>query len=49
MRSAEGFTGLGFAADGSCAVGLTDSGALCAELWTDEDALLAFAADFTGR
>jgi WD40 repeat protein len=43
MRATEPVSDFGFAADGSCALCLTDSGALRAELWTDESALLAYA------
>ena len=49
MRSGETFRDVGFSADGKQAVGLTDAGALCAELWTDETELLAYAREFTGR
>lgn len=49
MRSPEAFTDFAFAEDGSCAVGLTASGALRAELWTDEAALLAYARAIIGR
>lgn len=49
MRSPETVTDFGFAEDGSCAVALTASGALRAELWTDESALLAYAREITGR
>ena len=49
IRSPEPVTGFGFAEDGSCAVALTESGALRAELWTDETALLAYARAITGR
>ena len=49
MRSPERFTDFGFAEDGSCAAALTASGALRAELWTDETSLLAYAGEITGR
>ena len=49
MRSQESIKDYGFAADGSCAVARTESGALCAELWTDEAELLAYAREITGR
>ena len=49
MRSPERFTAFGFAEDGSCAAGLTASGALRAEMWTDEASLLAYAASITGH
>ena len=49
MRSAEPFTDFRFAADGSSAVGLTDSGALVAELWTEEAALLRYAKKLIGN
>ena len=49
MRSPERFTAFGFAEDGSCAAGLTASGALRAEMWTDEASLLAYAVSITGH
>ena len=49
MRSTEPVSEFGFAADGSCALCLTPSGALRGELWTDEAALLAYAEKLIGR
>ena len=49
MRSAEAFLDFGFSADGTQAVGVTASGAVCAALWTDETELLAYARELTGR
>ena len=49
MRSSEPFTDFRFAADGSSAVGLTNSGALVAELWTEDAALLRYAKKLSGN
>ena len=49
MRATEEVSEFGFAADGSCALCLTPSGALRGELWTDETALLDYARKLTGR
>ena len=47
LRAAPYFTEYGFSADGKYAVGVTEEGALCAELWTDEAALVAYAKKLT--
>ena len=47
LRAAPYFTEFGFSADGKYAVGVTEEGALCAELWTDEAALVAYAKKLT--
>ena len=47
LESSAQITRIGFSADGSCAVGLTeDGGAVVGELWTNENALLEAARRF---
>ncbi len=47
MENAGGFTRIGFSADGSCAVGLSEgNGAVIGELWKNENALLEGARRF---
>ena len=49
LRTAAYFTEFGFSKDGKYAVGVTDEGADCYELWTDETALIKYAKDFCGK
>ena len=49
LRAAPYFTDFGFSKDGKYAVGVTEEGALCYELWTDEAALVKYAKAFVGK
>ena len=49
MYSPEGFTGIAFSDDGSCAVGVADSVYVKGELLTDEEELISRAKALAGR
>ena len=48
MRTADPFTDFRFAQDGSSAVGITKSGVLVANLWTNEEKLISYARSLVG-